>query len=159
MGLDNLSVPLRLIYKPFFHSPLFQILNEISISTSCSTTASPPCARSGAIRMAVRWWWIVCWAGLKSNWCIGIKMTRDSLNRWGNSTLLLIHCRSALSSSSCCGLCIEVLLWSILPNRNLPWDSMHYAYLVAICSRLRRIRRRCTLLIWKHIVVDWRRLT
>lgn len=130
------SMPLGLIYKPFFHGPLLKVLYKIPIPATCSATTSPSCTGSSAIRMTIGWRWIVCWAGLKPNWCVGIKMARDSLDRRGNSTLLLIHCGSALSASSCCSLSIEVLLWGVLPNWDLSRNLMHNTNLVAIGSRL-----------------------
>lgn len=76
--------------ESFLHSPVFQIPDEIAVPVLTSASSSSRVTPAG-VHVAFRWRRIVCWTGLQSNRSIRIKMARDSLDRRGNSTLLLVH--------------------------------------------------------------------
>lgn len=76
-------------------------------------------------------------------------MAHDSLQSWWNTSLLLVHCRRSLSSSSCRCLSVQVLLGTI--TRSLLWLNQTDRLVVAL---LRGIWWRCGLMAWTvHVVV------
>ena len=74
----SLSMPLWLVHESFLHSPVLKTLDEVAISPTRCSAASP--AGTPSIAMHLGRWWIVCGTGLQSNRSIGIEVACHSLD-------------------------------------------------------------------------------
>jgi len=98
-----LSMPLVLMHKTIAQCTCFEVADKIVITLVAAAPSSSACGR---VDVALRWWWVIRRARLQPDRGIWIKMARDSLDSGWNTTLLLVHSRSALPSGSSCRLCI-----------------------------------------------------
>jgi len=105
------SVPLRLVHKSVAHGSVFEISDEVSVALiGASPAASSSSAAWRRINISVRRWWIVRGARLQSDGRVRVEMTRDSLNGWRDTSLLLVHGGRSLPARPCGGLSIEARL-------------------------------------------------
>lgn len=154
-------MPLVLSHETFAEGAIFERPNEVSIPTmraTCASTACPSTTRSVRISGTIRSRRIIRRTGLKANRCIRIQVASDALDGGVDATLLLVHGGGTLTPSSCGCLSVQTLRWSILLLRNVI-RSLHHAHLMPVTRGLRRIRRRCSLLMPSvYTVVHWRSL-
>lgn len=165
-------MPLALSHEPLFQCSVFQVPDEVPITSLpgltplLSSTTSSPRVRGVSIGHSIGRWRIVCWAWLEADGLGGVEVARYSLDCYGNSTLLHFHRRSSLSTRPHGSLGIQTLLGlgrsrSVLCRRHLSGRLAHHPHLVVWARLLRRIWWRCTLMIrvwYIHVgvIVHWR---
>ena len=133
------SMPLSLSHEALLKCAVLQISNEISVAPLSlltrlgSSTSSSPCTSWVlTARSTLRWWWVICRAGLESDGLSRVEMASHSLDCNRYAALLHFHCGSSLTTRPHRSLlCIETLL-TLLLLRMLWWT------LCVLRSHLRR---------------------
>lgn len=103
-GIGNLelsaSLPAMLIHEALLEGPVFQVADEIPMTLTASSGASPSGIACG-FRRTVRWRGIVSRRRLQPDWLVRIQVTDNSLQSRWDTRLLLVHCRRTLPSCTC----------------------------------------------------------